>query len=269
VPAAGKIVITGTGRAGTTLLVQVLDALGLDTGLTDGRLTDYAPRVRAGLESRIDADDAPEVVKDMTLGFRMRLILEQRAIPIRHVLLPDRALEVAAASRIRASEYGRKPFARGGLTGTMRATQQARVLRRMRHEITSALDDFGVPYTTLEFPRFATDATYTQAALRPILPEATVADVQRALDQCVHAEMIHEAPLSRAERWRTRLTTTWMVLYRYPVAFIRGKLDPEGQQARIRASVAEARKQEAVLAEEERRAGRAPATSRDRPTTLP
>jgi hypothetical protein len=185
------------------------------------------------------------------------------------VLLPERAIDVAAASRIRASSYGRKPFAKGGLTGTRRATHQTTVLRRMRREITSALEDFGIPYTVLEFPRFASDAAYTQGALRAILPDASVDDVQRALEQCVREEMIHEAPLSRRERWRTRLTTAWMVLYRYPVAAVRRKLDPEGQQERIRAAVAAARQQEAALAERERKAGRLPGTSRDRPTALP
>ena len=34
------------------------------------------PGVRAGLECRVDDPDAPTVVKDMTLGFRMRQILE-------------------------------------------------------------------------------------------------------------------------------------------------------------------------------------------------
>ena len=45
-----KIVITGTGRAGTTLLVRILDALGLDTGIESGKLSPYMPGVRAGLE---------------------------------------------------------------------------------------------------------------------------------------------------------------------------------------------------------------------------
>jgi len=38
-----KIVITGTGRAGTTVLVRILDALGLDTGLDTTR-SDYVAR---------------------------------------------------------------------------------------------------------------------------------------------------------------------------------------------------------------------------------
>ena len=254
----GKIVITGTGRSGTTLLVQVLDDLGLDTGLSEGRLSEYVPSVRAGLESRVDDPDAPTVVKDMTLGFRLDELLREGTVEIRHVILPDRRLDVAAASRVRAAEYGRRPFGRGALTGTVRATEQLRVLAQIRSELIGTCERHSIPVTLLEFPRFATDAAYTWKALAPILEGVTLDDVQRALDRRVRPDMIHEAPLSRAERWRTRLITAFMVLYRYPMGRIRARLDPQGQEAKIRSSVAAARQREAALAEAERRAGRLP-----------
>ena len=242
---APKIVITGTGRSGTTLLVRILDALGLDTGLADGKLSPYGANVRAGLESRVDDPDAPTVVKDMTLGFRLRELLDAGTLDIEFVILPDRQLDIAAASRIRASAYGGRPFGRGRLTGTMRATEQARVLADLRAELISTLDHFEVPYTILEFPRFALDAAYTHAALAPVAPDATLEDVERALAACVRPEFIHETPLSGRERWRMWLTTTYMVLYRYPIARLRARVNPEAQQAKIRASVAAARKREA------------------------
>jgi hypothetical protein len=248
-----KIVITGTGRSGTTLLVQLLDALGLDTGLAEGKLTRYAHGVRAGLECRVDDPDAPRVVKDMTLGFRMRSLLEAGEVQIAHVLLPSRRLDVAVASRVRAAGYGKQPFRPGGLTGTLHATEQEEVLVRMRHEITSALDDFGVPYTELEFPRFALDATYAFECLSFLVPTATPADVARALEECVRPDLIHEEPLTRHERRRARLTTVWMRLVRLPIARVRRWLDPEGSQARLRAAVVAAREREEEAAAEEAR----------------
>src|SRR3954452_23645434 len=160
-----KIVITGTGRAGTTLLVRILDALGLDTGIDSGKLLPYMPGVRAGLECRVDEPDSPTVVKDMTLGFRMRQILDDGKVQIAHVLIPTRRLDIAVASRIRAADYGRLPFRRGALTGTLYASEQEAVLARVQDEIVSALTEKGVPFTLLEFPRFATDATYIHERL--------------------------------------------------------------------------------------------------------
>jgi hypothetical protein len=249
-----KIVITGTGRAGTTVLVRILDALGLDTAVDSGKLAPYMPSVRAGLECRVDDPDAPTVVKDMTLGFRMREILEAGEIPIAHVLIPTRRLDIAVASRVRAAEYGRLPFRRGALTGTLHATEQEQVLVRMRGDILDALTEFDIPYTTLEFPRFAIDAAYARGKLAAIVPNATVDDIQSALDCCVRLELIHEAPLSTSERWRMRATAAWMRFVRFPIASIRRRINPEASKARLRASSAAARQREAELAEAERAA---------------
>jgi hypothetical protein len=266
-----KIVITGTGRAGTTVLVRILDALGLDAGLESGKLSPYMPSVRAGLECRVDDPQAPMVVKDMTLGFRMRQILEAGEVSIAHVVIPTRRLDVAVASRVRAADYGRLPFRRGALTGTLHATEQEQVLVRMKDEIIDALNEYGVPYTVLEFPRFATDAAYTHEKLAAVAPDASVDDVRAALDRCVRPDMIHEAPLSASERWRMRTTSTWMRLVRYPVANIRRRINPEASEARLRASYRAAQQRDAALAEAEQATPNASATEDDsageRPTT--
>lgn len=249
----GKVVITGTGRAGTTLLVQVLDELGLDTGLAAGKLTPYGHSVRAGFECRVDDPDAPTIVKDMTLGFRMRAVLEGGGVQIDHVIIPTRRLDIAAASRIRAASYGRLPFKRGALTGTFHATAQKKILVRMRTEIVEALNDFGIPFTELEFPKFAIDAAYTHQSLGFLVPGASQADFQHALERVVRPDLIHEEPLTRRERWRTRATTLWMAAVRYPVARVRRWIDPEGSRERLRASVAAAQKREAQAAGLEQR----------------
>lgn len=246
-----KIVITGTGRAGTTLLVQILDALGLDTGIDSGRLAPYMPGVRAGLESRIDDPEAPTVVKDMTLGFRIRDVLDDLPVTIGHVIIPTRRLDIATASRVRAADYGRLPFRRGALTGTMRATEQEQILAGMQDEILSALGDHDIPYTVIEFPRFATDASYAFEKLSFVAPDATVDDFRAALDACVRPDLIHEAPLSSKERWRMRAMTAWMRWVRFPIAAIRRRIDPEGSEARLKASVAEARQRDQRAAEQE------------------
>lgn len=253
-PVAPKIVITGTGRAGTTLLVQILDELGLDTGVAEGKLSPYGHAVRAGLEARVDDPEAPTVVKDMTFGFRAQALLDSGEIAVAHVLIPTRRLDVAVASRIRAAGYGRLPFRRGALTGTLRATDQKAVLEKMRAELIDALHAHEVPYTELEFPRFAGDAAYLHERLAVLHLDATVEDVQQVLDRCVRPELIHEVPLSRREVWRTRAVTAWMVCVRYPVAAVRRRLDPAGQKERLRAAVLEAQRQEALAAEAERRA---------------
>ena len=40
-------------------------------------------------------------------AFRMREVLEAGDVEIEHAIIPTRRLDIAAASRIRAAEYGR------------------------------------------------------------------------------------------------------------------------------------------------------------------
>jgi hypothetical protein len=240
-----KILITGTGRAGSTLLVRVLDEIGLDTGLAEGKLTPYAETTRAGLECRIDDPNAPRVVKSMLDAFRMREVLEAADVEIEHAIIPTRRLDIAAASRIRAAEYGRLPFRRGALTGTMRATEQQEVLEKMHAEMLRAFDDFGVPYTILEFPRFATDPDYTYETLSFLAPGSTRETWRAAIERHVRPELIHETPLTPSEVRRTRRTTAWMVYVRFPIARVRRRIDPEGSKARLRAAIAAEQRQRA------------------------
>ncbi|MEK6322241.1 MAG: hypothetical protein AABN33_11210 [Acidobacteriota bacterium] len=61
------VVISGTGRAGTTFLVQLLTHLGLNTGL-DVNTMELYPIARAGLEMDIRDANAPYIVKDPFLN---------------------------------------------------------------------------------------------------------------------------------------------------------------------------------------------------------
>src|SRR5258706_14981308 len=55
------IIISGTGRAGTTFLIQLLTELGLDTGFPKGLTLDL--NSRAGMELDIRDPHAPYVIK--------------------------------------------------------------------------------------------------------------------------------------------------------------------------------------------------------------
>ena len=68
-----KIIIAGTGRAGTTFLVAVLTDLGLDTGYEPG-----APMngVSGGMERSIGHWDTPRVVKSPGLSTRLGPLLD-------------------------------------------------------------------------------------------------------------------------------------------------------------------------------------------------
>lgn len=199
----GKIVIAGTGRAGTTLLVQVLTDLGFDTGYKKGIRVN--PDARAGLERNILGPSTPRVVKSPRLSTELGPLLEAGLVRVEHVLVPVRDLDVAAASRVRASGYGRSLNAAGGLLwGTKRASQQRAAVAEMLAQLIVTLARFDVPHTLLAFPRFATDAEYTHGKLRVLEASLALDDVCRVLAERYRPDFVHETPLDETETRRTR-----------------------------------------------------------------
>jgi hypothetical protein len=196
-----KVVITGTGRAGTTLLVQVLTDLGLDTGFTpDAPIDEHAS---AGLETGIEAPDAPRIVKNPNLSRRLGELLDAGKITVEHVIIPIRDLDVAAASRVRNTGYGSDLHTLGGLFGTARATQQREALAVIFYELMYTIARFDLPYTLLLFPRFAQDWQYAYDKLQFLAPEIPASRWREVLEQRSQPELIHEEPLSSAERAKT------------------------------------------------------------------
>ncbi len=203
----GKVVIAGTGRAGTTLLVQVLTDLGLDTGFDSNAPIDTT--VNAGLERSVEGPNAPWIVKSPDLSRTLGAILDADRARVDHVIIPIRALDVAAASRIRNTKYGRDLHTWGGLLGTNRATRQQDALSRMLYELLYTIARHDLDHTFLLFPRFTTDWEYTHAQLGFLAPEISADRWRAALLVRVRPTLIHEQSLSRSERVLTVAGTVY------------------------------------------------------------
>ena len=205
--AGPKVVITGTGRAGTTLLVQILTDLGLDTGFAPDHRVDET--VHAGLEFKIESPNAPRIVKDPNLSRRLGGLLDTGAVEIEHVIVPMRDLDTAAASRIRNTRYGSDLHTFGGLFGTARATKQHEALALLFYELFWTITRHELPVTLLEFPRFAHDWEYTYRRLGFLDPSIPPERWKEAVAARTDPSLIHEQPLSSAERTKTRLGTAY------------------------------------------------------------
>jgi hypothetical protein len=207
--AQNKIVIAGTGRAGTTFLVQLLTELGLETGFTkENSRGHYYDHCSAGLEWELTAPDAPRIVKNPALTLTLpELWRAGKAPPIEHVLIPIRDLQSAASSRVRvgmaanagagttsradASATGSAHEIPGGLWLTSKPERQAEALAVAFHEFIHALAKEGVPFTLLTFPRFATDAEYCFSQLKFLLGGMTREQFDAAFRRCARPELIH------------------------------------------------------------------------------
>lgn len=191
----GRIFISGTGRAGTTYLVQLLTKLGLDTGAwTDD---EYFPNARAGLERHVFDPEAPRIVKSPFLCEQVDAVLAA-GMAIDHVIIPIRRLEDAAASRILVQQVTPGANVKGGLWETETAEGQIDVLRRKLTNLIEALVRHDIPMTLISFPRSATDASYLYRKLSPLIPNVEEAFFHRVFVEVAKPELIHDFSATNA-----------------------------------------------------------------------
>ncbi len=217
-----KIVITGTGRSGTTLLVQILTDLGLDTGFASDFPIDET--THAGLETGLDSPNAPRIVKSPNLSRRLDAILAEGNVNLGHVIIPMRDLAVASASRVRATKYGSNLHAMGGLFGTTNAVKQEETLALLNYQLMFTLAKYDIAHTLLLFPRFATDWEYLYSHLSFLDPAIPPEKWKAAVEARVRPDLIHEAPLTRAERWATRVGSAYNRFVGHPIRGLRKAL---------------------------------------------
>lgn len=215
-----KIIITGTGRSGTTFLVQLLTEVGLDTGYSPQRIReDYFEHCHAGLEHDLENPRSPRIVKNPDLCGRLEGILSRGIIGVEHAIIPVRPLEEVVKSRVRIGGDGTLP---GGLVGTADEQEQEKVLGSLFHQLICTLTRHEIPYTTLVFPRFASDVNYAWKKLRFLCLQTSFTEFENAFRRVARPELIHsfgpadplpnaESPAEtfarhqRTKRWRRRL----------------------------------------------------------------
>jgi hypothetical protein len=195
----GHLLIAGTGRAGTTLLMRILTRLGLDTGYDPAAFAGIEGNAgRAGLERKVTRETAPSlplIVKTPHIVDNIAEALSEGWLAVDRVVIPVRELGAAAESRRaatrRAEARGQDGLAApGGLWKTSDPSGQEAVLAIQLHRLIEALAAHEVPVTFLAFPRFAWEPEHLVRGLGPYLAERFGVD---------------EARLRRAHATETRL----------------------------------------------------------------
>ena len=144
----GKILITGTGRAGTSFLVQLLTNLGEDTGFPKGvKLSD---KCNAGLEHRENSKH--RVIKNPEFALRIPDI--NKKIDIEHVLIPLRDITKASLSRAAIGKGD------GGLWNASDLTEQEEFNRKLVCKLLHDCVRLGIEHTFIDFEGMMKDSDY-------------------------------------------------------------------------------------------------------------
>ncbi len=166
------VIISGTGRAGTTFLVQLCTVLGLDTGYTSPSDGLY-DNCHAGMEKDLRDRHAPYIVKNPLLCEHLERILDRGEVVLDHAFIPMRDLYSAAESRRHVAEQTDRARYKheipGGLWGTSTPESQEAVLTERLYSLIYTIAEHDVPMTLLHFPRLVRDPEYLYAKMQPVL----------------------------------------------------------------------------------------------------
>lgn len=188
------VVISGTGRAGTSFLVYLLTQLGLHTGFqSDG--IELPVVERAGLEVDIRDCKAPYIIKNPWLCEYIDEVLSDPLIQIDYAIVPVREFAAAAESRayVQETTTGSRDgeTVNGGLWGTDKAAEQETVLRHRFTSLMEALARHDVPITFLWYPRLTQDAAYVYNKLSFLLGGCDFASFLEVFERVRRPELVH------------------------------------------------------------------------------
>ena len=219
------VVITGTGRSGTTFLMELLTHLGLDTGFSAAETSGLKDAVaHAGLERNIDDADCPYIIKNPGFCDQAKEVLQRNDIVIDHIVVPMRDLHAAAESRRRVTRenlskegastrlkrqclkllYGKQSFREtvfdgGTIPGPTPQTKQDDILRNRLYILLLAASNSVFPVTFLHYPRITQDCRYLYAKLEGILPDITYEHFRLIFRSTVRTDLIHT--FNHRDRW--------------------------------------------------------------------
>lgn len=199
------VIISGTGRAGTTFLVQLCTALGLDTGFSSIDEAVFL-ECNAGMERELAEENAPYIVKAPQLCASLDTILKERDIVIEHAIVPMRELTAAAESRRsvvhRNGADDRPTTVNGGLWGTSDPSKQESVLAEMLYKLIETIARHEIPLTLLSFPRLVHDRDYLLRRLRGVFPLLTDDEFSKAFARVARPELVHDFGATGSDRER-------------------------------------------------------------------
>jgi hypothetical protein len=198
------LLIAGPGRSGTTLLVRVLSALGMETHLDVQGDDEYDDVANAGLEDELGRPDAPYVVKSPFAYHSLDHVLSSGEVVLDHAIVPVRNLREVAASRVIAelqwvnsspdlaaavarsgATWEHRGSHAGGVTYSLEPLDQERILAAGFARLIETLVKHDVPTILLDFPRFANDPAYLAERLQPLGRDISTDTIAAVLDDVV------------------------------------------------------------------------------------
>ena len=162
-----KILITGTGRCGTTFLIKLFSFLDFDTGYdrNNYKLSIYS-NCNSGMEKKYK--DNYRVLKNPTFIMDIENIVNDTTIKIKNVIIPIRDLNISAKSRVK---HGEKE---GGLWTANDELSQLEFYKNILTNYIVISTKYDINTIFLDFDKMINDKTYLFYKLKNILDEKNI-----------------------------------------------------------------------------------------------
>ena len=159
-----KILITGTGRCGTTFLIKLFSFLDFDTGYNRNNynLSIYS-NCNSGMEKNYK--DNYNVLKNPTFIMNIENIVKDPSIKIKNVIIPIRDLKISAKSRVK---HGKKE---GGLWNATDELSQIEFYKDILTNYIVISTKYDINTIFLDFDKMINDKTYLFNKLKTFLDE--------------------------------------------------------------------------------------------------
>jgi hypothetical protein len=190
------VLITGTGRAGTTFLVHLLTKVGIHTGFDPDNIESFIDEKSfGGLEVGIRNRDAPYVIKSPELSLELDEILQDEEITIDAVIVPFRPIKQVVASRLEVQSKSGDFFPNsvpGGITTGGGGTDQEHEMYLRIEQMLFSLSQTHIPVIFLAFPLLMHDKEYLHRKLVSVFPSIQYEIFSEAFDSIYVPERVHE-----------------------------------------------------------------------------
>jgi hypothetical protein len=160
-----KIIITGTGRCGTTFLMKIFSFLGMDTGYTlENYKENIDPLCNAGMEQNMSSKHM--IIKNPLFMNFMDFAIKM--MKIKYVIIPIRDYGKSAQSRKKIGEGN------GGYWNASNEQEQISFYHKIMSQYLLTMVKYDIPTIFIDFEKMIYSPNYLYTQLEKIFQELNI-----------------------------------------------------------------------------------------------
>lgn len=162
-----KILITGTGRCGTTFLIKLFSFLEFNTGFNiNNYKTFISHNCNAGMEKNYNENYY--IIKNPHFMINIQDILEDTSIKIKTIIVPIRDFKLSAISRVNNGIHD------GGLWNAVDEESQIQYYKDIMTNYIYNVTKYDINTIFLDFDKMVSDKKYLFNKIKSILDEKNI-----------------------------------------------------------------------------------------------